>query len=169
MRVFLASLLCLSIFIGNTPKAEAVVAIAIKNRTVRTVGGVVTAAGVSGVTISAIVANVTGSYSAIGLMILSVPVAIVGLVILDEKNADLKFSQLPLNKARVLAVSPEDIAIYNTEVEELNVVKETIESRVSAKSTEADIDYLWSEYKDTLSPETLKVAAQVTIKVLTQK
>ena len=169
MRVFLASLLCLSIFIGNTPKAEAVVAIAIKNRTVRTVGGVVTAAGVSGVTISAIVANVTGSYSAIGLMILSVPVAIVGLVILDEKNADLKFSQLPLNKARVLAVSPEDIAIYNTEVEELNVVKETIESRVSDKSTEADIDYLWSEYKDTLSPETLKVAAQVTIKVLTQK
>jgi hypothetical protein len=169
MRVFLASLLCLSIFIGNTPKAEAVVAIAIKNRTVRTVGGVVTAAGVSGFTISAIVANVTGSYSAIGLMILSVPVAIVGLVILDEKNADLKFSQLPLKKARVLAVSPEDIAIYNTEVEELNVVKETIESRVSDKSTQADIDYLWSEYKDTLSPETLKVAAQVTIKVLTQK
>jgi hypothetical protein len=169
MRVLLLILLSLSVFIGNTPKAEAVVAFVIKNRTVRTVGGVVTAAGVTGVTISAIVANVTGSYSALGIMIFSVPVALVGLVILDEKNADLKFSQLPLEKSEILAVSPYDIAIYNTEVEELNVVKETIESRVSEKSSQADIDYLWSEYKDTLSPETLKVAAQVTIKVLTQK
>lgn len=169
MRIITIAFLSCFLLISHTPNASAAVGLAIKNRTVRVVGAVVTAAGAGSLAISSLIASTIGSYTAVGFAILSVPVALTGFVILDEKNADLKFGQISEEKARLLKVTREEVAVYNSEVEELNVVKEMIESRVTEKSKQAVIDRLWQEYKDTLSPETLKVAAQITIKVLAQK
>jgi hypothetical protein len=152
-------------FFSLTQKSEALVGIVIKSRTTKTIGGVITA--VSGVTAftTIVVANSAGTFlsysAALGLMIFSIPGVAIGLVVLDEKNGDLHFSELDPEKASLLTVSSDELNIYNSEVEELNVIKEEIESRVTNELTDAEVGALWIDFGKGLSPETMKVAAQI--------
>ncbi len=150
-------------FISLTQKSEALVGVLIKSRTTKTIGGVITAvSGVTALTTIAIVNSGATFYSAaIGLVIFSIPGVAIGLVVLDEKNGELHFSELDPGKASLLTVSSEELSIYNSEVEELNVIKEEIESRVTNELTDAEVGALWVDFAKGLSPETLKVAAQI--------
>ena len=170
MRFILAMILSIGIFIANTPKADALVGVVIRQRTVRVVGGVVAASGVGALAAGFLLASSQATAgAAIGLAFLSFPVMALGLVILDEKNADLKFSELSDEKAKKLGIAADELYAYNSEVEELNLVKEVIESQVTNKTSNEEINGLWQEYKDSLSPETLKVAALVTMEVFSTK
>lgn len=150
-------------FVSLTQKSEALVGIVIKSRTTKTIGGVITAvSGVTALTTIAIVnSGATFYWSAIGLVLFSIPGVAIGLVVLDEKNGELHFSELDPEKASLLTVSSDELNIYNSEVEELNVIKEEIESRVTNELTDAEVGALWIDFGKGLSPETMKVAAQI--------
>ncbi len=166
MRLLLALVLAFCVFVGNTPRADAVVGLIIKNRTAKVVGGVMTVGGVATFFGSMLASSFVGATVSIAVMMVSVPVAACGLVVLDEKNADLNFSELTEQDASKIGATLQELNVYNTEIDELNAVKAEIESRVTDNSSDDEINGLWQEYKDTLSPETLRVAGLVAKKVL---
>lgn len=166
MRLFLALALSFFVFVGNTPKADAVVGLIIKHKTARVVGGIMTVGGVATFFGSMLASSVVSASITIAVMVVSVPVAACGFVVLDEKNADLKFSVLDKGEASQIGATVAELNVYNTEVDELNAVKEEIESRVTDTTSTEEINHLWLEYKDSLSTETLKVAGLVAKKVL---
>ena len=169
MKKFTASLLVFSLLFVSIPqKSHALVGIAIKNSKTRTIGEIVTA--VSGV-------SFIGSFLAIGtesaiagyIFISSMPGMALGLVILDEKEADVKFKPLSNDKANLLGLNEDELEVYNSEVDELNAVTEEIEAQVSEKVSNEEIAQLWSEYGRSLSPETMNVAAKVILKTFEAK
>lgn len=159
------------LFVSIPQKSHAIVGIAIKDKTTRTIGGIITA--VSGVTaIGTITAlSVTGTYftGALTLILFSIPGAAIGLVVLDEKNADLKFRPLTEDKALLLGISNDDLEIFNSEVDELNAIKAEVESQVTDKLSDEEIALMWSDYAQSLSPETMTVAAKVISKTFGSK
>lgn len=165
MKKALAIILMISLFmISVTPKAEAGIGILIKSRSTRVVGGVISAT--SGATVVGAAAfNIIfgNSYVAIAFAALGVVGVAVGLVVLDEKNADLKFKPLSSEAVRRLGIKERELEIYNSEVDELNVIKEVIESQVSDQVGQKQVTELWNQYKDTLSPETMTVASKIAL------
>jgi hypothetical protein len=169
MRLLLAVVLSFYVFVGNTPKASAAVGLIIKHKTARVVGGVMTVGGVATFFGSMLASSFVSATISIAVMVVSVPVAAVGLVVLDEKDADLSFSELSEEDASKIEATAFELNVYNTEVDQLNAVKVEIESRVTDETSTEEINCLWQEYKDKLSPETLKVAGLVAQKVLNIK
>jgi hypothetical protein len=167
MKRFTAFLIVLTLLIATIPqKSEAVVGMIIKSKTTRTVGGVVTL--VSGVmfTLGATTVTTSATYMMVSgaLLVLGFAGIPIGLVILDEENADLKFLELSAEKATLLGLNTEEIEIYNSEVEELNLVKSEIEALVNENVSDEEVASMWAEYGKSLSPETLRVASKVIVK-----
>ncbi len=166
MSLLLALILSFCVLVGTTPKADAVVGLIIKHKTARVVGGVMTVGGVATFFGSMLASSVVSASVSIAVMMVSVPVAALGLVVLDEKNANLSFSVLAEEDVSMLGATAQELNVYNSQVDELNAVTDEIESIVTDKTSTEEINRLWQEYKDTLSPETLKVAGLVAKKVL---
>jgi hypothetical protein len=163
MKFLTSLLLALSLLAVSIPKnSEAAVGLIISSRSTRVVGGVMSVGGVGAVG-AAIVANALlgNSYLMLGVAALGVVGAGVGLIVLDEKNADLKFIEIFPDLASQLGISEEDMKIYNTQIGDLNFVKDMIESQVTDKVTDEEIKYLWDEYQVVLAPETMQVASKV--------
>jgi hypothetical protein len=162
MKALLSMLLSLTVFFTSMPSAHALVGIAISNRTVRSTGGMMTAAGAgvvaTSITINAIIGN---SYALLALSLLGATAGIIGIVVLDEKSAELKFSALEPEKAKIIGVSQDDLFVFNSEVEELNLIKNEIESKITKKTTDKEIAQEWIARKEYLSPQTLIVASKI--------
>lgn len=162
MRIFLSIIFSLTLFLTSIPKADALVGLAISSRTAKSVGGLMSVAGAgsvaTGITLTAIFGN---AYAFLALSVLGATTGIIGIVVLDEKSAELKFSALDPEKAKMLGISEKDLQIFNSEIEELNVVKEDIESRMTKKTTEKEVIELWKVGQEYLAPETLQVAARI--------
>ncbi len=165
MKRFFAILLVICLFfVSTTPRSEAAVGFLIKSRSTRVVGGAISAT--SGATIIGAAAfNIIfgNSYVAIAFAALGVVGVAVGLVVLDEKNADLKFKSLSIASAQRIGINEAELEIYNSEVEELNIVKEVIESQVTDNVGQIRVTELWNQYKENLSPETMKVASKIAL------
>ncbi len=171
MKRFTALLIVFSLLILSVPKkSEAAVGIIIKSKTTRTVGGVVTL--VSGVmfTLGALAAQTASTY----MLWIHLPVLLgfagvpIGLIILEGENADLKFQELSVEKATLLGLDTKEVEIYNSEVEELNLVKSEIEAQVNEDVSDEEVALLWAEYGKTLSAETLVVASKVIVKAFSK-
>ncbi|MFL5786358.1 MAG: hypothetical protein ACJ76H_17195 [Bacteriovoracaceae bacterium] len=165
MRLFLSILFAFSVFIGNTPKAEAVVGLALNHHTVKVVGGVMSVSGVGGFFGGMLLSSVVSATITLPIMIVSGPLAFAGLIVLDEKNASMDFAVLSPENASAIGASSDELAVYNSEVDELNAVKADIESRTTEEASNEEITGLWKEYVDSLSPQTLKVAGLVAKKI----
>lgn len=164
MKFLTSLLLVVSLLVLSIPKnSEAAVGLIISSRSTRVVGGVMSVGGVGAVG-AAIVSNALlgNSYLMLGVAALGVVGAGVGLIVLDEKNADLKFNTISSEMATQVGVSELERTIYNDEIGDLNFVKEMIESQVTAQMTDKEIQNLWDEYQILLSPETMWVASRVT-------
>lgn len=162
MRIVFSLLLSLTLFFTTMPKAEALVGIAISSQSTRSVGGLMSLAGAggvaAGVTLTAIFGN---SYAFLALSVLGATAGIIGIVVLDEKSAELKFSLLDSQKAALLGVSNEEAEVFNSEIEELNLIKGEIEAQISKKTSDREIVEQWKTAQKYLSPETLKVATRI--------
>jgi hypothetical protein len=82
---------------------------------------------------------------------------IVGLVLLDEESGDIQFNQINNEQAAKLELDMKDVAIYNQEIEEANILVEEVTSYLSAESSVEESRELWNEMKDFVSPQTYKV------------
>ena len=162
MRIFLTILLSFTVYLSSVPKAQALVGLAISSRSAKSVGGIMSVAGVGGVATGVgLTALLGNSYTFLAISVLGATAGIIGIVVLDEKACDLKFSQLDAEKAKLLNISSSDLDIFNSEVEELNLLKGEIEAKITKKTTDKEIVEQWKNSKQYLSPETLKVAARI--------
>ncbi len=163
MKKILSLVLIFALISLSLPrKADAAVGLIIRSKSTRVVGGTMTLGGVSTTGTSIIINALFGnSYLLLGVSVLGLMGAAIGLVVLDEQNADLKFMPLSTQYAEKMGIKISDMDIYNSEIEELNSIKEMIESKVSSNPSEEEVRHHWISYRDYLSPETLKVASQV--------
>ncbi|EQC47340.1 hypothetical protein M900_1000 [Bacteriovorax sp. Seq25_V] len=82
---------------------------------------------------------------------------VIGLVLLDSDTANFEFVQIEHNKISEFGLSDEEIEIYNSEIEEVNLVFAEVQSHLTKDSSVEDAKNLWEEHKDLLSDETFKV------------
>lgn len=162
MKVFYSLIFSFLLFTTSVPKSEAVVGLIIKDKMTKTVGGVVTISGLAGMGVGIIVAQ-TGSWAGLGYLALGMSAGALGLVILDESEGTIQFSELSKESGKDLGLSNSELTIYNSEVDQLNAIKDTIASQLSDEASSEEVASLWSEYKESVSPETLKVAAHVVL------
>jgi len=153
--------------ISFTPKAEATVGLIIDSKATRVVAGITGATSLGIIFGSAAFNAIFGnSYTALALTGFSILGVFIGMVILDEKNPELTFQILSNTAAEKLGLTNLDVDIYNSEIEELNTIKEIIESQVSDNASHVEITRLWNQYKENLSPETMKVASKIAERIL---
>lgn len=93
---------------------------------------------------------------------LTLPVALAGIVILEEPTGGrIEFQRMDLARVRELSLTQNEIAVYNSEVEELNAIRQSIEASVDpswdASRARSEIETSWRDALLWLSPETTAV------------
>lgn len=89
------------------------------------------------------------------IVILGIPVIAVGLIVLDGEQ-DIAFSELSAAEASKIGVSAADLAIYNSEIDQANMLMADVKSELSQleKPTAQDSAKAWSAVRDFVSPAT---------------
>ncbi len=151
-------MLALSMFVSAVipAKSHALVGAVVAVPTVVAVGAITAGAGGVGL-VSAILygdRRGAGRYDGLLLGLASYVVIAVGLVILDDNSQGIAFGELDETKAVALGINAEEAAAYNSELEEINAAKQSIEMEVvkmeepSAEKAHA----LWQEMRGNISP-----------------
>lgn len=83
--------------------------------------------------------------------------SLAGLIMLDSDTNSVQFTALDVTKAIELNVSESEIMVYNSELEEVNLVFSEIVSALDKNSTLEDSRELWNEASNFIAPETFKV------------
>lgn len=158
MKKFIATLLLVVTIttVTSTKKADAIIGLIFQNRVFNVIGalgaingGISYGIGYGNIGIS------IGFGLTYGLLLSGI-----GLIILDDGQvADIEFKEIPENSTEVLKqFTSNEIAIYNSEVELLNAVRQTIISETASSDNTEESEKLWLEYSDSLSPETFEIA-----------
>jgi hypothetical protein len=139
-----------------SPKAEAAVGLLLSSRSASVIGGLTAGSGtvVAGVSygVAATAVTIETGIAAVVFFTMGIAAAVIGLVLLDEKEvAQFKFMELNNDEGN------HAIAVYNSEVDLLNAVRERIEIEYDA-NPKVDTKSLWAEYGQFLSAETMTVA-----------
>lgn len=98
----------------------------------------------------------------VGVILLSVAGGYFGLLLLDGQQ-EAKFAELSAADANDLSISQNDLAIYNSEIEQVNAIAREIGSELkkqNSDSAELARD-LWIELGTELSPETMKTVIAI--------
>jgi hypothetical protein len=170
MSIFLALCVVLSTsFVA--PKSHAVTGLLVKKKVVKVIGGIGMAGGgvLTGMGLAIAGSNASG-WAAVGAAIAAgvylgygIILGGIGLIILDDKQtvADVEFAKLAgTNAAGMDAYA---VAVYNSELEELNAVRKTIQAELDPENSMEKARDLWNQYSGYLSPETKALAeAQAT-------
>lgn len=82
--------------------------------------------------------------------------AVAGVVLLDDAGV-VEFNHISLENAKKIGIKRSDVDIYNSELEEVNMVFSEVSSELTKESTPEDAKNLWSKYSDLVSPETFSV------------
>lgn len=80
-----------------------------------------------------------------------------GLVLLDEESGSIEFKAITNEVAAKLEINKNDAQIYNSELEEANIIFAEVQSQLDAQSSVEESQQLWDEAKEFLSPETYAV------------
>lgn len=156
-----------------TPRpAQAIIGIAVASYALRTAGGITMLLGGAGVGAGAIYAAYTGTAFVIGGTtalgvgtLIATVTAGIGLILLDEKSGSLAFQTIDVANTATYAnagVTADQVAVYNTEIDELNAARETIDSEmVRTNGSMEDAKVLWESYRSHFSPETITVASKL--------
>lgn len=166
MKKFITMLMLVS-FVSTTtftPKAEALIGLMFKAKSMKAIGGI-GALGGAVITGGSLIAIKTANNLATAILAATVSyagliLAGVGLIILDDGQvADIEFRAISDEHAKSLTNFTEsEIAIYNSEVEELNAIRQTVVAESEVSEDTKDAEKLWLEYSDALSPETFEIA-----------
>lgn len=163
MLKFLSSVaIALTLVFAPVQKSEAAVGL-IAAPAVIVVGGVVAAVG-GVLTIDAFAEGpictapgFDGILSCLFTGVVGLSLAGVGLLILDGEQ-ELAFAEANSSMKHLKGVSAEEIAVYNSELDQLNAINAEITAEVKADKS-VDAKARWSEMSSLVSPETMKIAA----------
>lgn len=76
-----------------------------------------------------------------------------GLIILEEEG-QIEFGPV---HGELKGITAEQIAIYNSEIEEANLVFEEVSSQIGSNTSVDDVKQIWKDYESVVSPETIEV------------
>lgn len=91
-----------------------------------------------------------------GLMLLfGIPVVALGLIVLDGEQG-VEFRPLTDDQATRLNISESELAVYNSEVDQANMLIAEVKAELSQKKNPSEKDSLnaWNNVRDLVSPET---------------
>jgi hypothetical protein len=90
----------------------------------------------------------------------------VGAIILDE-NQSMSFSELTEKDAVKLNLSEQEVASFNAELDQANLLLEEAQAELSELSnpTLEDSQRIWSSLKETVAPETFSAMQKITSQI----
>ncbi|MFL5783591.1 MAG: hypothetical protein ACJ76H_03205 [Bacteriovoracaceae bacterium] len=98
-----------------------------------------------------------------GLIVLVfAPVVLLGLVVLEGEQK-VEFRELSKEEANKLGISSNELAVYNSEVDQANMLVADVSAELSKieKPTSEDSGVAWSKVKDLVSPETFATMQKI--------
>lgn len=106
-------------------------------------------------------------------MLVGVPLMLLGLVLLEDNGrTEVRFSEMSPEQGAALGLSAAETQSYNSELEEINAIRESVEAELFLRFKSAgevssqDAATIWDRYSDTISPEALaavrKISAGIT-------
>ncbi len=164
LRIFFAVLLTVVTLSHSKPSQAGVGALVATP--VLIAGLVIGGAGLIGTTIGIAKCNKRPSDSAAwcGLFVLLVgaPVMLIGLIVLDGEQ-EVQFRELDSQEASKLGISESDLAVYNSEVDQTNMLMADVKSELSRikNPTAQDSKNAWSSVKDLVSPATYTIMQKI--------
>ena len=174
--VALAVLLGFSTMTLAPRPAHAIIGLAATAVAVRTAGGITLLTGgvITGASLiyvatvgAATLGEAIGAavFAAMGIAIGTVTAGI-GLILLDGEQGTLVFQTVDTTQPDLYlpaGVNALQVTIYNTEVEELNSARETIDAELTRTNGSVDdAKAMWESYKPRFAPETIEVASKLT-------
>lgn len=149
---------------GFAKESHALIGLAFRSKPVKVIGAVGAGGGaiigvygyVTAVTATNIGAVLVGSIiTGYGIII-----AGVGVVILDDKNiSDIEFKAIDSNKPEsYLGFTRAQVETYNSELAQLNSIRQTMIAESNDQEDTADAEVLWKTYSSFLSKDTVKIA-----------
>lgn len=168
MKTFKSLFLALTIVLTMTASKPSQAAIGAIFSPVLVTAGVVVAGGggaLIGVGLFA-PCEADGCLANLGPFIVGSFIALLGLVILDDKQT-VAYTTLNTADARKAGLNPIELQSFNAEVDQINALAAYVDSELERmnKPTKEDSAALWSEIKDTLSPEAFSGLVKVTSQI----
>ncbi|MFG1481397.1 hypothetical protein ABMA79_07275 [Halobacteriovorax sp. HFRX-2_2] len=80
-------------------------------------------------------------------------IGLAGLILLDDEG----LAEFGPVYGSIKGVNADQIAIYNSEVEEANLILEEVVAQMDRDTSVAETKEIWARYESSLSPETLDV------------
>ncbi len=165
-KILLGTVLTTSLLASNfiAPKADALIGVIFKNRIVKTIGGI---GAIGGGTLGLYGAGIAYSSTATlgsaiaGAVFIAYGIVLggIGVIILDDKVSDIEFKKFDLDRPDLFGnFTLEEIQIYNSEIEQLNAIRQTISAEVSETEDTKDAEDLWNHYAPSLHPTTFEIA-----------
>ncbi len=163
LKAFFAILLTVATLSHTKPTQAAVGAIVATP--VLVAGLYITAVAAGGTIAGLISCKKSGDNSGLckGLILLvGAPVILLGLVVLDGEQ-DVEFRELNITEASKLGVSEDDLAVYNSEVDQANMLMADVKAELSQKkkATAEDSKVAWNAVKDMVSAETFSTMQKI--------
>jgi predicted tellurium resistance membrane protein TerC len=161
MKNFILSLtLILTLTISLAPKrADAIVGLATGAAPVAVTGLVIALGG--RLMIYSAANGHMDEFSSLAYALIGLYGIFVGTVVLDENNLSVEFSKVNPETTSKLGLSSDEVEIFNSEIDELNLMANEISSRAKTVNEAAS---LWDEVRVDFSPETFSVLKAITSK-----
>lgn len=108
----------------------------------------------------------SGCLANLGPFILGSIIGLFGLVILDDEQA-VAYTTLSSAEGKKAGLNQVELQSFNAEVDQINALAAYVDSELERmnKPTKEDSAALWSEVKDTLSPEAFSGLVKVTSQI----
>jgi hypothetical protein len=80
-----------------------------------------------------------------------------GILILDEGTGKMTFQEIDSEMATKLNISQTDVDVFNSEIDQVNVVFQSVISELDEKSSPEEALEVWEDYSPYLSKESFRV------------
>lgn len=163
LKALIAALLTVATLSHSKPTQAAVGAIV---STPVLIAGLVIAGGTGVLTIAQVSScrrNGDSSGLCEGLTLLfGLPIIAIGLILLDGEQG-VAFKELSPTQAANLGVSDSDLAVYNSEIDQANMLMNDVKEELAQKKNASEKDSIaaWNALKDSVSPETFATMQKI--------
>ena len=150
--------------IGFAQDSNALIGLAFKSTPVKVIGAVGAIGGgglaVYGYATAATIGTLSGAFGGLILTGYGAIIAGIGLVILDEKQiADIEFKAIDVSRPDLyFGFTKDQVDTYNSELERLNSIRQTIISESNKEPDTKDAEELWKKYSVYISRDTFAIA-----------
>jgi len=164
-KITLSTFLLLGVMnLGFSQNSNALIGLAFKSTPVKVIGAVGALGGgglaAYGYATAATVGTLGGVFGGLILTGYGAIIAGIGLVVLDDQRIiDIGFQSIDPNKPELYkGFSREQVEKYNSELDQLNSIRQTIISESNSEPDTKDAEILWSNYSKYISSDTFKLA-----------